>query len=176
MSIQKLTSAEYFRRLQMVYIALLIGQLMFAFGVSALLLTAKIEFLNNDIPNLNEILLGAMIFVTLLFVALNIVFYKKRLAIIKGKNNLKEMLADYKNATVIRLAILEFPSIAAIALTMITGNLYFFAFIGVIIALFIFYRPGKEKLKTELELNQTECMLLDDPNAIVAEIELRDFN
>ena len=45
---------------------------------------------------------------------------------------------------------------------------------GLTIVLFIMNRPTKEKAINDLELNQKERALIEDPEAIVAEIKINN--
>jgi hypothetical protein len=171
MEAQQLTSTQYINKLKIVFMALMVGQIIFALGVLVMIFSNGMEFKVIEFPHATEILLGGMSVITILFVLLSSMFFKNRLTVMKEKTVLKEMLADYQSALIIRYSILEFPSFAAIGATIITGKLLFLAFAGVIIIVLFYLMPGKERLKNDLELNQSECMLIDDPNAIVAEMK-----
>ncbi len=176
MSIIQLTSSAYFKRAKTFFFALLIGQLMFGFASVMIMFMGEIDTPSIDIPNLYEILLIAMAAFVLLFFWLSSWIFKKRMEIVKQKNVLKEKMADYNTASLIRYIILELPAILAVVIVMITGEIIFLAYLAVVIAMFLFLTPNRERLKRELELNQAECMLIDDPDAIVCEADMTKNN
>jgi hypothetical protein len=83
--------------------------------------------------------------------------FKKQLKVIRFKSPMSEKLSGYQNALIIRFALLEIPSLFAIAAYMLNGNLFFLAVSGFLMVYFVFLRPTTEKVDTDLQLE------LDDP-------------
>ncbi len=175
MGTQQLSSAAYFRRSLTIFIALISGQIMFAIGVLVMILTNSIAFTSIEFPHSLEIIMGILLVLTLVFIQLSSILFKKKLAAIKEKTVLKEIMADYQTALIIRYAILEFPVFIAIGAAIYTGQILLLSFALIIIIVFFYLKPGRERLKKDLELNQAECMLIDDPNAIVAEVNTGNY-
>ena len=75
---------------------------------------------------------------------------------------------------IIKLAILEGVSLCMLVFYYMTANLLFLLLSGLTIVLFIMNRPTKEKAINDLELNQKERALIEDPEAIVAEIKINN--
>jgi hypothetical protein len=124
----------------------------------------------NDESITQALFIVVPIFMIGAFVASNILF-KKRIEIAKGKNNLIGKMAEYRGAIILKLAPLEGGSFFSIIAFFITGNIIFLSLSALIILMFILNQPTKEKAIADLELNYDEENELNNPDAIIAEIE-----
>ncbi|AYL96923.1 hypothetical protein [Mucilaginibacter celer] len=82
--------------------------------------------------------------------------FKKLLSNINSQSPLKAKLISYQSATIIRLALLEGPSLFAIVSFLITGNMVFIGIAGLIILYFIYLRPTRQKIEDDLNLGYDE--------------------
>lgn len=78
-----------------------------------------------------------------------------------------EKLAGYRALVITRDAIMEAPSLFAIISFFLTGDLFFLAFTGLVISIFFYTRPAKEKAIKDLSLSTDELMLINDDNSIL---------
>ena len=166
----KLNFKQYQKSSTIIFAALLMGQVFFASFVIFLNQTegplAADEFLRTVF----------MIMIPLFFLAsfgIGKLVAGKKLKLAKEKAELKAKMEDYRSVNIIRYALLEGTAFFAIITFMLTGEVLLLAFAGMITILFATNYPTKEKLIAELELNREEQAILEDPNAIVAEISVR---
>ncbi len=158
---------QYQKSSTIIHAALLIGQVFFA---------SFVIFLNQTQGALaeDEILRTIfMIMIPLFFLmtfGIGKIVAGNKLKLAKEKADLKAKMEDYRSINVIRYAMLEGTAFFAIITFMLTGEILLIAFAGMIMVLFAINYPSKEKLVKELELNREEQAILEDPNAIVAEI------
>jgi hypothetical protein len=158
------TSKEYFKTLQIIFYALITGQLLF--GLVALFLHQKIG-LDNGLNDLKNIFLYIVpIFIAGGYLSSRILF-KNSLKTAKSRASLVEKMADYRAALVVRYALLEGPSFFAIVIYQITGYLPFLVMAGFIIVIFLTLKPAKERAVSDLELSPAEEQAILDPDRII---------
>ncbi|MBN2174651.1 MAG: hypothetical protein JW731_10990 [Bacteroidales bacterium] len=160
-----MTSREYFKGINIVYMALLAGQVFFI--LIALFLFYYGRF-NVGAAELSEFLIYIVpVFVIAGILASNFL-YRKRISVIKQKKELAEKLNDYRSILIIRLALLEGPSFFAIVCYLLTAQLIYLAFSALIIFIFLTVRPTRIRVITDLELNMDEQKRINDPESLVA--------
>ncbi|MGZ2371423.1 hypothetical protein ACXR6G_16710 [Ancylomarina sp. YFZ004] len=162
------TSKQYFKSLKVIHIALLLGQL--AFATLAYIINF-ITPISNGMEDLNDIFLILVSVITFGSIAAGIFITKSKLIAANEKPNLSDKLNDYRALTIARLALLEGPVFFAIISFLLTGNLIFLGFAGLILIIFIIQAPGKDKLINDLELTYAEKSLIEDPAARVMIIQ-----
>jgi prolipoprotein diacylglyceryltransferase len=164
MEINSQTSSEYFKSLRIIHLAMIAGQILFA--SIAIFVTQK-GITSPDSQELKFILtIIVPIFIIGGFVG-SIIIYNKKIKAISQKNNLKEILTDYKAALVSRYAMLEGPSFFAIIAYTLTHNILFMGLAAMVILSFTMISPSKEKTIEELKLDSNNQKLLSDPNTQV---------
>ncbi len=160
METRSFKTKDYFRLLSIIYFAILLGQVFFA--CLSLFVQSIGEFAENE-AELSEILLYVVpVFFIISFLTGNFIF-KKRLTTARTRNNLSDILADYRGALIMRYALLEVPSLFTIVAFLITGEYLFLAMAGFIILLFIIIRPTPSRAITDLELNPERSDVINDP-------------
>jgi hypothetical protein len=164
----QLTTKEYFRTLAILHIALILGQVLFA-GVVVLLVKSGVSFMNVD--NLTGIFLYLVPITGVCGLLGSILVYKNKVNRLKGSGDLKTKMTGYRTAMILRYAIVEVPSFISIIAVMLTGNFMFFLFTGFVIMLMAYWRPSKETIISDLQLDYKEMTTLEDPKAIIAEFE-----
>jgi hypothetical protein len=163
------TSKEYFKILSILHSALLGGQLLFAMVVFYLNMNG--QFSNDDSGEIGSIFQFLVPAIIVAGVFGSSVLFKVQLKSIKAKPELKDKLNDYRGASLIKYAMLEAPSMFAIVCYLLTVNIIFLGYAGLIIVLFLLNRPSPESAVNDLELNQSDKMKILDPNAIVGEVK-----
>ncbi len=94
--------------------------------------------------------------------------YNKQLNSIIQLNDFIEQFTKMRALIIMRLALLEGPTILAIIFYLLTGSWLFLLFAAVLLLLFLKLKPDKEKIIEELEFSEEKKRQLADPNTIVA--------
>lgn len=154
----------YFNLLNVLFIALLAGQIIFGIIVFVLHQQKIIAVADNaDFSILIYIAPG----IALICYAASYFINGTRLTQIKTKESIHEKLNDYRATYITRLALIEVPSFLGSFCFLLTGNVFFYSITLCSVVLFAMHFPGKEKLKNELELNQKERAIIDNPDETV---------
>lgn len=165
---QTVTPKIYFKTINMLFLALVAGQVVFACILFFLKQTQRnrIEFIT---PELHRILLWVAPAFAVAGIALGWVVFSTRLKALQLKDNMAEKLNGYQSAMIIRFAFMEGPSLLALALFYITGDYIFLGIAAFVILAFLFNRPLKPVIIRHLQLHDDERLLLEDPEAFLYE-------
>ncbi|MCU0353259.1 MAG: hypothetical protein MUD08_05895 [Cytophagales bacterium] len=163
---QKITVKQYFLSQNMIYIALIVGQMLFAAVTVYLRSSGQ---MSNETGELTGLLQYLVPLVSVGGAAGGFQLFKIMLQAAKKQSGLSDKVSRYGTALIVRYALLEAPSLFSIVSYFLTGNYLFLAIAGVIIVLFLFIRPTKEKLEQDLELNQSELAQTSNPDAVIME-------
>lgn len=158
------TSKEYFSTMTIIHAGLLMAQVVF--GVIAYFLKTNGMFQSNG-DEVSGILMIIVPAVVVGGIAASYFISKQQIPGIKSGNDLKEKLAGYRRLLLIKLALLEMPTLFAIVCYLITGKFFCLALAGLGLAIFFINRPTLNGLAMDLELNPSERKTLEDPGAIV---------
>lgn len=163
---QKQTSGQYFRALTTMYLALLAGQIV---------LFVIFLYLNLTDPSRQPDPMGDILKYLVAILVINgfvvgQLIYKKRLIKLKSLDVLAAKLEAYRGAMIMRLALLEGPSLLALVLYFLTADLFFIMMTGFIIVIFLFFIPSRDKISRELELSSSEKMKIENPDTVINEI------
>ena len=162
---QKQTVREYFRSSDMVFYALLAGQVMFALVILGLLLSGdSIMSLEAEVF---KILVVVIIMVCAASVTASIKVYKFKIQAISALAPISEKLAAFRSACIIRWALLEFPSFLSTLAAFITGSVIFIGIAGCVMVYFYTIKPNPEKTASDLNLGMEEKMIITNPESII---------
>lgn len=161
MESEKFNSQGYFKALQILHFALVIGLLMFGF-ISVLLQLKGYNSLSEEISSSLSYFIPFLLIIGL--VTGNILF-KKKLNISIGKDSLREKLIFYRTALLTRYMIIEMASFIAIVAYLLSGDYSLLAMVGVMIIIFIVYRPTISSTIKDLELNKEEIQNINNPES-----------
>jgi hypothetical protein len=154
----QITPTTFVKTNQIIHLALLIGQLMFAV-VTYVITSSKgiinFTFINNDPFTYVAILLAMGGFF------LGNFLFRQELNNASEKNSLREKLMSYQAGLIKKLAPMEGASLFSIVIFMLTGNLFFLVITGLVILYFITLRPTKEMIGNDLNLSYDEKMQMD---------------
>ena len=169
--IKQQTTAAYFKAFNILFIALMTGQILFA--IIIFILTA---FTNGKIILQQEAQLFTYIVAALMFIciAINWSLFKKRIELIREEPELSKQLNDYRALYIMRFALAEVPTLFSIIIVFITGNQLIWLFVVIGILSGILLRPSKERLIKELQLGSDDTDKLNDPDAVITEIEVEN--
>jgi hypothetical protein len=141
-------------RLQIIYRAMLLGQVIFlgiVFFIQQQGVIDKVPETINRVLQVAVIVLGAAGVVT------GHRMYKAKVTAINNSNaTVEEKLKQYTTPMLIRCALTEFPVLLSGISYMLTGNTAFLLAAGVLVFIFAGYHPAKQKLLTELNISPGE--------------------
>lgn len=146
---QNQSPAAIVKTLPIIHLALVAGQTLFA-AVTFIIPKNPVKSAGNDM-----LIYIAPILAVICFIAGHFLFLKL-LGNIKSDSTLKDKLMAYQSATIVRLALLEGPSLFSIVGLLLTGNMIFLGITGAIIAYFIYLRPTRQKIEDDLSLSYEE--------------------
>jgi hypothetical protein len=149
MTTDPFSSSPYLKTLTIFFLALLSGQILFALIVWA---ARTGEYFLVNLDDLDAFLLIIAPMAVLTGIWTGNAMAKKRLAEIRTKANLQEKLADYQGLYIVRLALLEGPSLFSSLAFLITGNYVYLGLTALVALLFATKKPTKEKIAEELGL------------------------
>lgn len=167
METTKQTSKEYFKTLSILHLALTIG--LISIGLVGFYLIIS-GIMSNNMTELNMIFYYVNSILILVGLFGSNWIYKNKLNGLKGENVLKTKMTNYRGVLIFRYAFLEGPAFFAFVSALLTGNLLFLAFTGLVIIFMIYWRPTISSVIADLELNQQEISIIENPDSIIAEI------
>ncbi|MFN3872254.1 MAG: hypothetical protein ACK4R9_04575 [Ignavibacterium sp.] len=145
-------ASEQIKAVQIIFFALLTGQIIFLF-IAVFLVQSS-----NVVPDENLFLI--LFVVDLLIIAPAIVagpmFYRSFISRVKPKMSLSEKFNLYKQGTIIKLALVEAPTIFSIVAYMLTGSLVFLILAIGVLVLFFQHKPTIEKFANDFDISLSE--------------------
>ncbi|MCB0535298.1 MAG: hypothetical protein H6574_10845 [Lewinellaceae bacterium] len=160
--------AQYLRSLQIVFGALVAGQV-----ITLTIFYVLPQASGTALPG--EGLAIRIPIVILLLLPAAFFLGRNRIEAARNLPTLKEKMMAYRTALVLRWALLEGSGLLAAVFFFLSRNTLLLAVAGVIILVFMLFVPSRERTISDLDLSTTEQAALDDPNEIVADIQQRGF-
>jgi hypothetical protein len=148
-----------FMQLQVIYIALLAGMLLFG-GISVFLVHIQIAGLTNS--TLEKPLQIIALLMAVISVGMAFTLFNKRILQIAPDANAGERISAYRSAAIMRWAFVEGPALFSIVCFLLTGKYLFLALTGILILVFTATAPVKTKIIQQLQLDDTETGELED--------------
>ena len=162
---QTVTPKNYFKTVNILFLALVAGLVVFA-GILLFLNQTQREKIEFITPEVHQTLRWVAPAFAVAGIALGWVIFNTRLKALRLKDNMAEKLSGYQSAMIIRFAFMEGPSLLALGLFYITGDYIFLYVAAFVILAFLFNRPSKSAIIRHLQLHDDERLLLEDPDAI----------
>ena len=159
------SSKEYFKILNVIYIAIIFSQVIFA-GIIFIII--YMGLFSSFAPDLIIPFIIVALFSLVGGIVVGKIVFQNRLNIAKEKANLKDKMAEYRAAIVIRYAFLEGPTFFSLVSLLLTGYTLFLIVPGIVITFFLTIRPTPDRAVMELELNNEESQQVYNPDAIIA--------
>ncbi|MEY3451944.1 MAG: hypothetical protein RL711_1772 [Bacteroidota bacterium] len=159
----KQTSKQYFSILNLLHLAMLVGQLVF-------LTFTVVNIAPSTTSYLSQILVInlAIAFVVTMGVSLGArAYFNAKINSIKQSPTLVSKLNQYRSALLIKYAILESGTMLTIILYWFNAHVLFLVLTGGLLIIFILHRTTKAKLIKDLALDFQEQSLLDDPEYLI---------
>ncbi len=147
---------NFFQTLNIIFIALLSGQTIYFFVGIFLIQSGNID----GFSGFNTIFMFITSVVVLSSILASKFIYAKQVSEFDKSLPLENKLVSYRTANIIKLALLEGANIFNISIMIITANYFFAALFIIIIALFFFNRPAKEKFIMDYEVSADDALKL----------------
>ncbi len=161
------TSKEYFTLLTILHAGFLGAQLIFAAVVYYVNSTSRITSV-EEADNLNKLfqfIIPAFILASYIGGSIMV---KTQLKTLKAKPALADKLQGYRALVLMRLALLEVPSLFSIVCFVLTSNYLYLGLAALIMIVFLLNRPTLYRTVNDLELTPMDRTLLENPDAVVA--------
>lgn len=141
---------SFLKTMRIIFFALLAGQLIFIAIAFFIVTNNPPQSQADDMFNIIvPILVGSGLFIS------NFMF-RQLLGKIKYDSSFEIKLEAYRSALIIRYALLEGPSIFSTVAFLLSGNIIFLAFSGVMILAFMMNMPNRNKATQDLNLSSIE--------------------
>ncbi|HZW65891.1 MAG TPA: hypothetical protein VFF23_09400 [Hanamia sp.] len=157
----KPTKPSEIKALQILYTALLAGQILF------LVITSVIIFSGNFSTDFSlrnystEILIVCIVIGLAGYFGGTSIFRKKMEQLNNSPKSLMEKLNDYRGISITRWALSEFATLLSIIMVFITGSPALLAVAVLLIALFLTVRPSLSKAASDLNVSEMEIERMD---------------
>ena len=147
---------NYFVTLNIIFFALFSGQVIYFFVALYLIQSGNI----NEYGGMNTIFMFITPIVVLSSILGSKFIYTKQVTEFDKSLPIENKLVSYRTANIIRLALLEGANIFNTSILIITANYFFAALFVIIIILFLFNRPNKEKFIMDYEVSADDAVKL----------------
>ena len=157
----KPTKPSEIKALQILYTALLAGQILF------LVITSVIIFSGNFSTDFSlrnystEILIVCIVIGLAGYFGGTSIFRKKMEQLNNSPKSLMEKLNDYRGISITRWALSEFATLLSIIMVFITGSPALLAVAVLLIVLFLTIRPSLSKAASDLNVSEMEIERMD---------------
>ena len=128
------TSKEFFKLTAMIHLGLVMGVVLFGLVVYFFIIDFQHPDTQSELARLFVYLVPGLVITGIL--ASNIV-YRIKLNTVKGSGDLKTKMMGYREALIIRYALLEGPALFALVAIFITNNVNFLVYPGLMAALMV---------------------------------------
>jgi hypothetical protein len=85
--------------------------------------------------------------------------FKKQKYILREKENIQQRLAGYQSVLITRFILIQGPAVFAIVAYILSGNIFFLFITGTMSVYFIFLRPTREKIESDLRFSFDNAMI-----------------
>ena len=85
--------------------------------------------------------------------------FKKQKYALRDKDSLQERLAKYQSVLITRFMLIQGPSVFATVAYILSGNIFFLLITGLMCGYFIFLRPTREKIESDLRFGFDSAMV-----------------
>ncbi|GAA4309370.1 hypothetical protein GCM10023149_03630 [Mucilaginibacter gynuensis] len=155
------TPKNFIQSVTIIHLALALGQVLF---IAVCLFLTQSTAIN--ITDTSEIFLIIVPVMTTSLFFISSYLYNKQLAA-GADGDLKKKALNYQTALIIRLALLEGPSLLSIVAYLLTGNFLYIIVSGVIILYFLYIRPSKANVLDAMELTYEQKLQFDKADEVM---------
>lgn len=163
---REITSKEYFRTINLIYVAQLMAMTLLAGVAYFLIQQGSLGSENNDLAVTFQKII--MVIVPLSMAA-GYILFRFCIKSVPPTAPLKHKMKRYFTANLIRSAFLEVPGLFVSVAAIITAHSLFLVIVPLILVVFALFRPTPSVIAQELNLGPEERSKLTDPKAIISE-------
>lgn len=167
MSSTQQSSKEYFKTLGIIHLSLIGGLLLF--GMVSVFLQTDSPSSDNNSSSIDVFMIFAPV-IAFLGITASYLISNNRLQSIKKHDSLSKKMNEYRSTQIVKYALLEGPALFSLVSYLLTGNCIYLILAAVLIVLLFMNRPTKFKAISDLTLNKDERDLIDNPEAMIAEL------
>jgi len=158
------TTKEFFKLASIIHLALVLSIVLFGVVVYFFIADFQQVDTSSEFAKLLVYLVPGLVIVAI--IASNLV-YRIKLNEVKVSGDLKTKMLGYQLASIIRYMLLEAPALFALVAIFTTNNANFMVYAGLMVVLLAMKRPTRKSAIADLELDQQEIALLEDPDSIL---------
>jgi hypothetical protein len=158
------TTKEFFKLASFIHLALIAVVVLFGMVVYFFIADFQRPDTRSELARLLVYLVPGLVIAGI--VASNIIF-RVRLNALKEIGDLKTKMYGYRESLIIRYALLEGPAMFALAAIFMTNNANYMVYAGLMVVLMTLKRPTRKSAIADLESDQQETALLEDPDSII---------
>lgn len=151
---RQIASSEI-KALSILHFAMLLGQLLFAIIAAALVYSR--QFVSPFMRPYSDLIISICVILGVVGYGSGSFLFKRKLdQINQGYKPLHYKLNEYRGASIIRWAFLEFAAFFCIILFFLTNDYSIMIITGALMILFISCRPTAQKIASDLKISSTE--------------------
>jgi len=158
------STKEFFKLASFIHLGLVMGVVLFGMVVYFFLADFQHVDTTSEFAKLLVYLVPGLVVVG---IVASDMMYRFRLNAVKEREDLKIRMQGYRESLIIRYMLLEAPAMFALVAVFITNNSNFIVYAGLMVVLMALKRPTLRSAIIDLELDQQEIALLEDPNSKV---------
>ena len=166
---KQITSRQYFQTVTIVYWTQAFSLLLFSSVIYFLIISGN----KSNAPAADAGWSFALPVVLLIALASSYFLFRYMVKNINPKMRLQDKMPKYASAILIRSALVQLPGLFAAIVAYMSFEVYYLGGSLMMVLVFLVLRPSKQSAAEDLQLSNKERALLDDPNAVVSEVEQR---
>lgn len=163
-----MTTKSYFSQLRILSGAMLFFLIM----VTAIIVILKQTEYITPSDGLGNVLIYIMPFLALLGLIGSKFIFRYMIAMVNKKTSLQQKLNGYSSANIVKLALIEGPTLASLVFYFVSGKYEFLIVAGLMIVVFSFNLPSKSKVLRDLKLSAEEQEIVDNPLSKIVSNEI----
>jgi Zn-dependent protease len=147
-TLKSITPDSTLKTLAFTHVALLAFQMLFA--IIAFAQTSRVYF---GIMNMDDRFVFIVPVLALGGFFGGYLIFKKQKYVLREKENIQERLTGYQSVLITRFVLIQGPAVFAIVAYILSGNVFFLFITALMSVYFIFLRPTREKIESDLRFS-----------------------
>jgi hypothetical protein len=158
------TSKEYFKLTSIIHLYLVLGIILFGLVDYFFIIDFHQVDMQSGLAKLLVYLVPGLVVVGI--VASNVIFVI-RMNVLKESTDLKLKMMGYRLSLIVRYMLLEGSALFALVAVFMTNNINYIVYAVLLVILLVLKRPTRKSAITDMQLNQQEIAMLEDPESII---------
>jgi hypothetical protein len=158
------TSKEYFKSTSIIHLYLVLGIVLFGLVDYFFIIDFHQVDTQSGLAKLLVYLVPGLVVVGI--VASNVIFVI-RMNVLKESTDLKLKMMGYRLSLIVRYMLLEGSALFALAAVFMTNNINYIVYAVLLVIMLVLKRPTRKSAITDMQLNQQEIAMLEDPESII---------